>query len=203
MSTDTTSTDSTTDGSADTAGTSTDTTSSTTDTTTTTDTSTDTGDEAAKWKALARKHERESKAAATELEKLRKATMSDTEKAIDEARKAARSEVLAELGSELVDSAVRVAVAGRLDVDTVLEGLDRSKFLDEDGKPDTKKIGAWIDKLAPKGSEKRSATDVGQGARRDSTAAQIRDRGALKNMTPEQIVEARKAGRLDEMLRGA
>jgi len=194
MSTDTASPD-TADDSADTADTSTD--------TTTPDAQADTTDDAAKWKALSRQHEKASKAAQAELDKLRKASMSDTEKAIAEARQAARSEILAELGNELVDSAVRVAAAGRIDVDTVLEGLDRAKFLDEDGKPDTARIGAWIDKLAPKGEPKRTATDVGQGARRDSTAAQIRDRGALKNMSPEQIDAAHKAGRFDDLLRGS
>ena len=195
MSTDTASTD-TTDDAADTADTS-------TDTTTTDDKTADTTDDAAKWKALSRQHEKASKAAQAELDKLRKASMSDTEKAIADARQAARSEILAELGNELVDSAVRVAAAGRLDVDTVLEGLDRAKFLDEDGRPDTARIGAWIDKLAPKGEPKRTATDVGQGARRDSTAAQIRDRGALKNMSAEEIDAAHKAGRLDDLLRGS
>lgn len=204
MSTDTTtttSTDATTtdDDTTDTGTSSTDTTTTSTDSDSTADAAAD----LAKWKSMARKHERESKAAAAELEKLRKASMSDTEKAIEEARKAARSEVLAELGAELVDSAVRVAANGRLDVDTVLEGLDRSKFLDEDGKPDTKRIGAWIDKLAPKGEPKRSATDTGQGARGGGNASQIRDRAALKNMTPEQIVAARKAGQLNDLLRGA
>ena len=200
MSTDTTSTTITTDDSTDTAGTSTDTTTSTTDSTTSTDTLTDTAEDLAKWKALSRQHEKASKAAQAELDKLRKASMSDTEKAIEEARKAARSEVLAELGSELVDSAVRVAANGRLDVDTMLEGLDRSKFLDEDGKPDTKKIGAWIDKLAPKGEAKRPVTDAGQGARGKPTGVLTREH--LKTMTSAEIEAARQAGQLDHILRG-
>jgi hypothetical protein len=96
------------------------------------------------------KHRAEARAAQAELEKVRNASLSDTEKAIALARAEARSEALRETGSRLVDAEVRAAVAGRsVDVAALLEGLDRSRFITDDGEPDTAKIGKWVDKIVP------------------------------------------------------
>lgn len=98
-----------------------------------------------KWKSLARKHEDKSKAnakAQQELERLRQARVGD---------------------------AFRIAAAaGReIDVDTLLEGVDLSKFLDEDGNPDTVKVGDWVERVAPvpEPSTTPKVPDLGQGAR--------------------------------------
>lgn len=139
----------------------------------------DTGDdltaELSKWKAQARKHEERAKAnaaAAKELEKLREQSMTDQERAVEEARKAARSEALAEVGSARVEDAVRVAAAGRpVDVDALLEGLDRSRFLNEDGQPDRDAIAAWVDRIAPASETTPARVDLGQGARRSAALA--------------------------------
>lgn len=177
-------------------------------TTSTTADGADTAAELAKWKDMARKHEERAKAnaaAVKELEQLKKSSMSDAEKAIATAREEARREVLAEVGASLVDSAVRAATAGRnLDADALLDGLDRKRFLGDDGKPDVDGIGQWIDRLAPKAAagSKQQATDMGQGARGGGTPAQIRDRAALQKMTSDQIVKALDAGQLTELMRG-
>lgn len=188
----------------DTGTTGTQTTDSTTSTDTTTDTA-DTADEVAKWKALARKHEDRAKAneaAKKELEKLQAAQMTDQEKAIADAVAKARAEVMAEVGSSLVDAEFKAASAGfTLDVDALLENLDRRKFMGDDGKPDKARIGEFVTKLAP--AKRSAATDTGQGARKDGNgAAQITDLAELHKMTPEQIVKAREEGRLSTMLRG-
>ena len=142
------------------------------------DTGTDLTAELDKWKAQARKHEDQAKANAAaqkELEKLREQSMTDQERAVEEARKAARSEVLLEVGASRVDDAVRVAAAGRpVDVDALLEGLDRKRFLDEEGQPDRDAIAAWVDRIAPQpepGSATTAALDLGQGARRPAALA--------------------------------
>ena len=136
-----------------------------------------------------------------ELEQLRKASMTDTEKAITEAKAAARAEVLAEVGASLVDAEVRAATMGRqLDADALLDGLNRSRFLGDDGKPDRAAITEWLDRLAPKGEVKRTATDTGQGARGAPAAGAI-TREQLKTMTSAQIEAARKSGKLDHLLR--
>jgi hypothetical protein len=127
-----------------------------------------------KWKSIARKHEERSKANATaakELEEFRQSQMSEQEKAVAEATAKARAETLAEVGSELVDSTFKAAAAGRpLDVDALLEGLDRKAFLTDEGKPDADAIGKWIDRIAPKAEAPQEPKapmfpDLGQGAR--------------------------------------
>ena len=68
-----------------------------------------------------------------------------------EAREAARSEVLGELGAERVADAFRVAAAGRgLDVvDEVIDGINLAKFVGEDGTPDRDAVAAFVDRIAP------------------------------------------------------
>lgn len=128
--------------------------------------------EVEKWRALARKHEDRAKAnanAAKELEQVRQASMSDLEKAVAIARQEARSEALREAGTRLVDAAVKVAAADRpVDVDALLEGLDRNRFLTEDGEPDEKAIRQWVDRVVPKpdvANGDRRFPDLGQGSR--------------------------------------
>lgn len=135
------------------------------------------------WKAEARKWEDRAKAAATkatanaaaakELEQVKQASMSDIEKAVAVARTEATTEALRTVGARLVDAEVRVAAAGRtVDVDALLEGLDRSRFVGDDGEPDRKAIAAWVDRIAPKPAEGAPAfPDLGQGARNVSNAA--------------------------------
>lgn len=140
--------------------------------------STDTGDttdykaEAEKWQALARKHEERAKAnasAAKELEQVRQSSMSDVEKAVAIARAEERAAVLREAGTRLVDAEVRAALTGRpVDAAALLEGLDRSRFLNDDGDPDVKAIQAWVDRIAPQTEPKAPSFDLGQGARGDA-----------------------------------
>lgn len=149
-----------------------------------------------------READKERKALKAELDKIKAASMSDTEKAIADATAKVRAEVMAEVGSTLVDAEFRAASAGfTLDVDALLESLDRSKFMGDDGKPDKARIGEFVSKLAP--ARRSAATDTGQGARKDGTGpAQITDRAALKTMTPQQIETARKEGRLKTLMGG-
>lgn len=127
--------------------------------------------EAEKFKTLARKHEDRAKAnasAAKELEQVKQASMSDQEKAVELARNQARTEVLMEIATERVEDAVRLAAAGRnVDVDALLDGLDRSRFVTEEGRPDTEAIASWVDRIAPKSDQPYTA-DLGQGSRTGS-----------------------------------
>lgn len=136
--------------------------------------------ELAKWKELARKNEAKAKAnaqAVTELEKLKAAQMTDTDRAVQTARAEATVEARKSLGSRLVAAEVRVAAAGRpVDVDTLLEGIDASKFLDDDGEPKATEIRDWIDKVAPAAATPQEPgrapfPDLGQGARGVGTGA--------------------------------
>lgn len=133
----------------------------------------DLASEVEKWKAQSRKHEERAKAnanAAKELETLKQASMSELEKAVERAKAEGHAEAITKLGAERVADAIRVATAGRdLDVDALLEGLDRSRFLTESGEPDREAITAWIERIAPKSEPK--TPDLGQGARGSNTQA--------------------------------
>ena len=119
--------------------------------------------EAAKWKELSRKNESDARKAQGELKKLATASMTEQEKAVAEAAARGHDEALAKVASRLVDAEVRAAAAGRgIDADALLEGLDRSRFLGEDGEPDREAVEVFLDRLAPKQSKR---LDLGQGAR--------------------------------------
>lgn len=132
--------------------------------------------EAEKFQALHKKQEARAKAnadAARELERIKREALPEQERLVAEAIAAARAEVLNEVGSVRVDDAVKLAAAGRnVDVDALLEGLDRSRFL-ADGQPDTAAITAWVDRIAPAPDPDAptGVIDLGQGARVDQTLA--------------------------------
>lgn len=119
------------------------------------------GQQAAYWRHQARKHEDRAKAAPTaeelaelraaakERDELKHAQMTDTEKAIEAAKAEGRQAAAAEFGERLVAAEFTAAAAGRpVDLDTLLSGLDRSRFL-KDGEPDRDAITAFVDALAP------------------------------------------------------
>lgn len=116
--------------------------------------------------------ERQARASAKELEQLRSQTMSEQEKAVQKARDEGRSEAMRETGTKLVDAEVRSLASGRnVDADALLEGIDRSKFLDDNGDPDRKAIKAWVDKIAPAGNGGNGFPDLGQGAGRGNAGS--------------------------------
>lgn len=109
--------------------------------------------EAEKWKAHARKHEERAKvgaAATKELERLKAATMSETEKAVAEAEQRGATAAAAKVGARLARAELKAAAAGRIDpatLDGFLEFADLARFVGEDGEPDAKAIEAAINKL--------------------------------------------------------
>lgn len=125
-----------------------------------------------KWKKQSRRHEERAKAnaaAAAELEKLRESTMNETEKAVAQARAEAAREAATQFGGRLVAAEVRVAAAGRdVDVDALMEGIDPTRFLGDDGDPDTDAIKAWVERIAPPKAttdDTPNPLDLGQGNR--------------------------------------
>ncbi len=114
----------------------------------------------------ARAHERE-------LERVRAATLSESERAVAEARQQGRQEAAVEAGKRLARAEIRAAAAGKgLDVADLLEDLDLSRFVGEDGEPDDKAISKAITRwaaISPPSARPRGAVD--QGARGDAPAA--------------------------------
>jgi len=88
------------------------------------------------------------KALESELEKFRQASMSETEKAIAEAEAKGRTAAATDFGKRLAKAEIQTAAAtaGR-DLGGVFDYLDLSRFVREDGEPDTKAVEAFVNGL--------------------------------------------------------
>lgn len=118
---------------------------------------------------------KEAKELRRELESVRLSSLSDAEKAVELARSETRTDVLRQVGGRLVDAEVRAAAAGRLateQVEALIEGLDRSRFITDEGDVDRDALLSWVGRFpaAPSGPQ-RPLGDVGQGARTTSTTS--------------------------------
>lgn len=147
-------------------------------------------EQAAYWKHQSRKHEERSRAfdgltpeALAELRDkaerhaaLERELMSDKDKAVAEARDAAKAEALASVTPKLVAAEFKAAAAGRVEPDrlaTILEPLDLSKFLSGDV-VDTDKVAAFVDGIAPAAApQPKGPTSAGQGRRESSTGPSV------------------------------
>lgn len=139
------------------------------------------------WKAEARKWEKlakDNKNAATELEKLRTANMSEQEKAVADAEAKGRTAAATEYGTELATAKFEAAAAlAGVNLGEAADLIDTRKFLDDKGKVDEaaiKKAVAKLAKLAPAGPA-RSGADLNGGP------------GQQPTTLDQQIAEAEKA----------
>jgi hypothetical protein len=113
------------------------------------------GTDSTDWKAEARKWEqraKENKAAAAELEKARKASMTETERAVAEAEERGRLSAVGAYGERLARTEWAAEAAKRnpgFNAADALEDLNVRKFLGEDGEPDLKAIAASVARLVP------------------------------------------------------
>lgn len=110
-----------------------------------------------------------------QLTAIQRQSMTDLDRAVAEAADKARREVQIEYGAMLVDSELRRAASDRpVNVDALLEGVDRARFITDDGRPDTAAIAAWMDRVAPKPDPAQQYNtgfpDLGQGARNGGIA---------------------------------
>lgn len=128
------------------------------------------------WKAEARKWQDRAKAnhsAAKELDELKKQGMTDLERQVDEARKATRTETLAEVGKDRAGDAIRFSIGDRLpddEVDSLLDDLNLGRFLTDDGKVDKDKVASYVARVAP-AKPGQKFPDLGQGARNGRSAS--------------------------------
>lgn len=121
--------------------------------------------ESRKWEERAKANS----AAAKELEAAKLAALSDAEKAVEVARLEGRREAFATLGGQVIETTVTAALAGRgIDAKALLDGIDTSRFLTEDGAVDVEAVNAWVDRIAPKPLEP-TFPDLGQGRRGSTT----------------------------------
>lgn len=155
-----------------------------------------------KWKSLSRKNEAQAKAnvaAAKELEEIRKSQLSDTEKLIEQTKTETATAIRREFATKLVDAELKTQLTGRVVDSGALLAFDKSAFITEDGEIDSEAIQSWVE--AHSNATEIPAPDLGQGSRgTNPSKAQIRTRDELANMSPAEILEARKEGRLDNLM---
>ncbi|MGN7135811.1 hypothetical protein [Streptomyces pseudogriseolus] len=157
-----------------------------------------------RWKALSRQNEKNYNEARTELSKLKEASMTDAEKAIEKAKEEARNAALSEVGSRLVEAELRVQAATAGVTLPPAEFLNVQRFLTADGSPDSAAIQTFVSSLPKPSKAPEFAQGIGLGRQGDSgsyAAGQI-GRDALSRMSPSEIMAARKAGKLDALMRG-
>lgn len=145
--------------------------------------------QAAYYKHQARKHEDRNKALRGAAEKAKKwddhqaANQTDTEKAIAEAKAAARTEALTEAGSDLVRQLFLAGAKGKLPADkakTLADGLHAPNFLGDNLLPDAEKIDTYLTALLPTGSAgSGSGPDMGQGRRANGKPSGVAAGAAL------------------------
>ncbi|MFJ2249437.1 hypothetical protein [Streptomyces sp. NPDC087862] len=132
--------------------------------------------EAEKHKALSRKWEaraKENAAAAKELEELKAANASDSEKAINEAVKKAVAEERSAGAAKLARQVFLASAAGRIkDAVDVVEDVNLSKYIDANGDVDEDGLKKLVDRLAP-----TSDTDDGDDDQGDGSDTRRRTRG--------------------------
>lgn len=110
-----------------------------------------------KWQGIAesRKDYDAVKAKADQFDELQRQQMTPSEKALDDARRQGREEERTAQAPRLVKAEFRAMAAGRtingqpVDLDALLEDVDLTKYLKDDGDVDTAKVTARLDKLAP------------------------------------------------------
>lgn len=155
--------------------------------------------EADKWKSLARTHESKWKAANDELDTLRAASMSEAEKAIEDAKKAARQEALSEVGGKLVQAELKAAAAesGVKLPEGFEDVLNLSKFLGDNGSVNTDAVTNFVNSLG--GSSSGLPKVGGIGPQHGDPKGQV-TRDQLSRMSPAEIMEARSMGRLNNIL---
>ncbi|MDQ1016687.1 hypothetical protein [Streptomyces afghaniensis] len=157
-----------------------------------------------RWKTLSRQNEKNYNEARTELSKLQEASMTDAEKAIEKAKDEARNAALSEVGTRLVDAELRVQAATAGVTLPRPEFLNTSAFLGTDGVVNTEAIKAFVESLPKPSNAPEFAQGIGLGRQGDSgsyAAGQI-GRDALSRMSPQEISAARKAGKLDALMKG-
>lgn len=146
-----------------------------------------------------------------ELDELRQQGLSEQEKAVEEAKKAGAAEASARYASLIVAAEIKAAAASKVAAEAIedlprLLDLDPTELVGDDGTVDTDAISSAIDEavkarpyLAPAAT--KGTPDPDQGARSGGRPTQL-TRDALKNMTPDEISQARREGRLDDLMAG-
>jgi hypothetical protein len=119
--------------------------------------------EAEKYRALQKKWEaraKENSTAAKERDELRKQSMTEQEKAVEEASAKARTEERVRLAGKLARQGFLAAAAGRIPhAASVADDLNLARFVGEDGEIDESGLAELVDRLAPAKADKKPEAD--------------------------------------------
>lgn len=151
-----------------------------------------------KFKTLARKEEDAKKKNWDELQALKTANMSETDKAIHEAEQRGRAAAMAEYDSQIKRTKLEAAATSAGVPSEVLDLLDPSKLFTDTGDPNVELLSSLA------GKQRRfdtTATDLNIGAQSNGNAGQL-THADLKGMSPQEIMQARKDGRLNALMQG-
>jgi hypothetical protein len=134
-----------------------------------------------------------------ELEEVRKSQLSETERLIEQTKDDTRKAVRLEFAEKLVEAELKSSLKGRtLEGDAILT-FNKTAFIDDSGDIDSEAIATWVETHST--NHEAPKPDLGQGARGNKNSlAQIRSRDELTNMSPGEILQARKDGRLDGLM---
>ena len=147
--------------------------------------------EVAKWKELSRKNEQRAKEnadKAKKLDEIEEANKTELEKLLDRAEKAETALTKAKADAMRATKAAESGVPVGLIYGNTEEEMDAA----------VQAAKAWVDSQAkpPLAPPADLVTSNGSAPKAD----QIRSRDELKSMTPQEIIAAKKDGRMDELL---
>lgn len=138
-----------------------------------------------------------------QLSEVQAAQMTDQERAVAEAEARGRLAASTEYATNLAAAKIEARLAGVVpDVNAVLEFLDVSKFVLEDGTVDVDKIEALRERYAAIVPQQMATPSVPTGPRGGEASSWTLERvQRLSKTNPEQVEAARQRGELDHLLR--
>lgn len=136
--------------------------------------------------------------AATEAARL--AALDDAERKVEEAKAAGKAEAATEFGSLLAAAEIKAALTGIVpDPAVIVEDLNISRYVTEDGKVDAEKVAGLKAKYQAL-AKTPGAGSADAGPQGSAAGVKQLTRSDLTNLTPEQIVEAKAKGQLNDLI---
>lgn len=137
--------------------------------------------------------------ATKELEEYRQSQLTEQERLVERTKEETKTAVRLEFAQKLVEAELKNALKGRHLVGDSLLEFNKDSFVDDNGDIDSEAIATWVEAHSTQAEAPKP--DLGQGARgTTSSQAMIRSRDELTKMTPDEILKARKDGRLDMLM---
>lgn len=137
--------------------------------------------------------------ASKELDEVRKSQLTEQERLIEQTKEDTAKAVRLEYAEKMVEAELKAQLQGRnLTGESILQ-FNKEAFIDTSGEIDSEAIATWVE--AHSTQTEVPKPDLGQGARGSKgSLAQIRSRDELERMSPAEVLEARKDGRLDALM---